>query len=1454
MSIILSKTLENYPVDDVDAFRIYELNRTTTAAGDLQNIQDLGSPVSSEYDPNDGNFLPSWIGYYPGTGIEHDIHQKSLGEYATILEIQPGIPRGSLRSLKLDIEFNNISGFNPDVSGIVGLNYGNQPGEYTVYKYLETSFLNSPPIDFGGTTSKNLPGDPDFRTRVDLTALASGLIDASFYDENTYLYLTFQTPEGSAQVLRSMSFDSATITYYAVPPSEPLLPIASGGDASAFLTWQAPLKDGGDPVTTYTVEYYDQTANTGWTLFSTAITGVNTTVTNLINDNEYYFRVAASNRAGSGPFSDRSNTVIPEKPIFVTPLDFNHANYTRIRIRRDTASNWTGINPILAIGEAAYETDTRLLKIGDNSTRWNDLGYVKVDNSSIDFPAPPPVTLTIGNSPVNADTPQMSCNLTNSEKINIVGTDGITVNYDNSFKSVTFSLDKVFAPFTTGTLHSPSTRGRPGEVYYDENYVYLCVDVNSWKRISLPSEIWFNADGVEISDINGNYGSDTSIYFSGTYLIVTTDGDPYPAKAGSSLVNDGVLDRGTFFNNYTISDQDYNFKLQYRGGTNTSSPEIATTGLNGVFNNGVILSSPGASGVAVGVYNAPAGFTYDRSFFSSFFKMDDCGGYVTFDNRYTYYNGKFLNRCWNDSKVYNSNPYYSGSNYAGDYFRHSNGHSKILGFAFDGYPIYGPFGYEYSDDTSSNCTLMTSSYITKPTDEHRPEDWKYTNAIAVNDISYNLTAGAFIEDYEYAEGSGILDQYNGRYAVTPEYPGGTYAYYLTFTSSSMTIPKYPYVIGSFTKQKKVSQDIVPSLVPLTVDGYFPVFLDANAASNYGLLNGGDGTYHTHTINSQLYYMPNGVAFVHPSAPTDLTLSTTSISERAAISSVVGILTTTDSNANDIFTYSLVEGTNDTDNDSFTIVNNELRTNTILSYGIKPIYNIRLRTTDQTNRFFEKPYTINVLESATFTSLNITSGVSPLVAGSGLILGSTAVGTATDLEYSWSIIGSPYASGSGSATETFYPIGTTNIPERNDETFNVSLTVYSPSAYTTLTATTSILLDHSESPVCVNGYYPLYSSEYDSNRDPNGNGTSHQHTVNGVIYWMPNGLTNEYHGEFDCDSLTPSKTDVCLDGSIDVTVANTGDGNKYVFDSNPSSDYRFKATTGMYVFNNVPSNHPIAFHNNGKPIAYSGTTSVGTKTALDNNTYTFYYGSVTGVFTGDFSTTSYECYYHGYMGGQNNFIYDNSCTSPTPTLTEVNILSLSAVNGGSGLTLTASKVGTATDVTYAWSISSATGATLSSATGLSTTLNTTDLDTDTDQTIVVTLTATSVSAANSVSTTKTITVVQSSDSSTPTLTSVTISSNTTVNGGSNVALSASYVGTATDVIYAWSINSVNGTALSSSSGSTTTLTTTDLDTDIDQTVVVTVSASSVSASSTVSDTQTIIIYQSSDGGGGGGNPY
>jgi hypothetical protein len=91
----------------------------------------------------------------------------------------------------------------------------------------------------------------------------------------------------------------------------------------------------------------------------------------------------------------------------------------------------------------------------------------------------------------------------------------------------------------------------------------------------------------------------------------------------------------------------------------------------------------------------------------------------------------------------------------------------LVGWAVDGFPIYARYGYTDADDGSSDIKVMASSYVLKSTpDAGRPSV----------DI-YGL--GAFTQDWVYSGSSGDLDECNGRFGVTPEFPSGIYHYYLT---------------------------------------------------------------------------------------------------------------------------------------------------------------------------------------------------------------------------------------------------------------------------------------------------------------------------------------------------------------------------------------------------------------------------------------------------------------------------------------------------------------------------------------------------------------------------------------------------------------------------------------------------------------------------------------------------
>jgi hypothetical protein len=99
------------------------------------------------------------------------------------------------------------------------------------------------------------------------------------------------------------------------------------------------------------------------------------------------------------------------------------------------------------------------------------------------------------------------------------------------------------------------------------------------------------------------------------------------------------------------------------------------------------------------------------------------------------------------------------------------------------------------------------------------------------------------------------------------------------------------------------------------------------------------------------------------APTDITLSTSSIAENAGVNAVVGTLATTDSDAGNTFTYALVFGTGDTDNGSFNISGNQLRATTSLDFETKTSYSIRVQSKDQGDLVVEKQFTITVTNVA-----------------------------------------------------------------------------------------------------------------------------------------------------------------------------------------------------------------------------------------------------------------------------------------------------------------------------------------------------------------------------------------------------------------------------------------------------------------------------------------------------------
>ena len=95
------------------------------------------------------------------------------------------------------------------------------------------------------------------------------------------------------------------------------------------------------------------------------------------------------------------------------------------------------------------------------------------------------------------------------------------------------------------------------------------------------------------------------------------------------------------------------------------------------------------------------------------------------------------------------------------------------------------------------------------------------------------------------------------------------------------------------------------------------------------------------------------------APTALTLSNDNLDETAQTGATVGAFSTTDLDASDSHSYSLVVGDGSTDNDSFTIAGNTLKTTAAFNFEPKPELTIRVRTTDAEGLFFERTFLIKV---------------------------------------------------------------------------------------------------------------------------------------------------------------------------------------------------------------------------------------------------------------------------------------------------------------------------------------------------------------------------------------------------------------------------------------------------------------------------------------------------------------
>lgn len=107
-------------------------------------------------------------------------------------------------------------------------------------------------------------------------------------------------------------------------------------------------------------------------------------------------------------------------------------------------------------------------------------------------------------------------------------------------------------------------------------------------------------------------------------------------------------------------------------------------------------------------------------------------------------------------------------------------------------PIFGPYLIDNGVLTTYNSGYRLKTNLLDQSNQlKRP--------LLVED---KFPVGYFIEDYEYVEGISPLDENNGLYLTDhPEFPNGTYAYFMTVDSLLGQNPVYPYVIGNHFKNE-----------------------------------------------------------------------------------------------------------------------------------------------------------------------------------------------------------------------------------------------------------------------------------------------------------------------------------------------------------------------------------------------------------------------------------------------------------------------------------------------------------------------------------------------------------------------------------------------------------------------------------------------------------------------------
>ncbi len=317
-------------------------------------------------------------------------------------------------------------------------------------------------------------------------------------------------------------------------------------------------------------------------------------------------------------------------------------------------------------------------------------------------------------------------------------------------------------------------------------------EVTSWLQNSTQTGTYYvSGNSTPIS--NNTLVNCQQVEYSANYVYVTTEGIPaYPTGPFMDGNPSQASAQGAIFR--------FPRSPQPASGTNMGT----TPGNIGVFINGVALFdyrdgvawNPNTNTICGGPGNPPcpggpgASLDWNRDAIPAEMAGFDCSkGHPAMGNYHHHQNPSAFKL---DKQVVSTicNLYDADGLYVID----STQHSPLIGFAYDGYPIYGAYGYRNEDGTGGIVRIKSGYQLRNMTDRtHAPDGTDVPDGPTV-DATYPL--GYFREDYEFVahpNDEDFLDEHNGRFCVTPEYPTGTYAYFATVDDNWNSA--YPYVVG-----------------------------------------------------------------------------------------------------------------------------------------------------------------------------------------------------------------------------------------------------------------------------------------------------------------------------------------------------------------------------------------------------------------------------------------------------------------------------------------------------------------------------------------------------------------------------------------------------------------------------------------------------------------------------------